>query len=66
MLKVPWILSARDGSHTAVPLHIEQALDEAWGERRLTAHWKGLLSGTGDAWCTGPGSASFTDPYHGQ
>eukprot|EP00969_Alexandrium_andersonii_P343499 15183046-Alexandrium_andersonii.AAC.1 len=47
-------------------LHIEQALGDAWGERRLIAHRSGLLTGTGDAWCTGPGSAAFTDPHQGQ
>eukprot|EP00969_Alexandrium_andersonii_P014165 617492-Alexandrium_andersonii.AAC.1 len=66
MLKAPWLLSTQDGAHTMVPLHIEQALDDARGERRLIAHWNGLLAGTGEAWCTGPGSAVFTDPHHGQ
>eukprot|EP00969_Alexandrium_andersonii_P281662 12451229-Alexandrium_andersonii.AAC.1 len=49
MLRAPWLLSARDGSHTVAPRHIEEAIDEVWGERRLTAHWNGLLSGTGEA-----------------
>eukprot|EP00969_Alexandrium_andersonii_P015621 683235-Alexandrium_andersonii.AAC.1 len=49
MLKAPWLLSTQDGSRTVIPRHIEQALDEAWGERRPTAHWNGLLTGAGEA-----------------
>eukprot|EP00969_Alexandrium_andersonii_P014253 621118-Alexandrium_andersonii.AAC.1 len=61
MLKAPWLLRTPDGTRIVIPLHIEQAPDDARGERRLIAHWNGLITGTGDAWRTGPGSAAFTD-----
>eukprot|EP00969_Alexandrium_andersonii_P303317 13408617-Alexandrium_andersonii.AAC.1 len=36
----------RDGTHAVAPRHIEQALDDAWGQRRLIAHWNGPVSYT--------------------
>eukprot|EP00969_Alexandrium_andersonii_P086103 3796297-Alexandrium_andersonii.AAC.1 len=61
MIGAHWVLTGREGTHVTVLPHIERALDEAWAERRLTAHWNGLISGPGDPWCAGPASATFTD-----
>eukprot|EP00969_Alexandrium_andersonii_P278073 12292434-Alexandrium_andersonii.AAC.1 len=63
MLKAPWPPRTSDGARIAAPAHIERALGDAWGERRLIAHWNGLIAGTGAAWCTGPGTAVLTDPH---
>eukprot|EP00969_Alexandrium_andersonii_P247035 10917261-Alexandrium_andersonii.AAC.1 len=57
VLNSAWLLRAGDRVHIAAPRRIEAALGEAWSETRLAVRWNGLITGHGEPWCSGPGSA---------